>query len=327
MSNGNFPEENIYEGHRREIAIKLACQSGNEKCLADTTKMNQRAIDGFTNIPGGFEYLVMCHGLRGTGKHSDFVAIWRRMQATSSSDTTTRNRMIDALGCSDDFESLHDFLETILGDGQNVNYSAAERRRVFSAVLSNSRSGLPPLIEFLEKYETDVIRRLSFGTLEALLSEISREIKHQSQKDIFVKYLDTLDHLEATPKTNVMKIIDDNFARQNEARYKAMMEQILVVLGDRSVEVTTVEPTERTTETSTTTRMTSSSTSTSTVTPSTSTVTQSTSTATQSSSSSTVSTSTRSTDENTSTTTQGAAHLRVCGILSIVFLLALAYLR
>lgn len=298
------PLENVYDGFNLEISIKLACRAGNRDCLKNSAEMNKLWIEGNLNIPGGFENIITCNGMRGVDKREEFFKVWNMMQ--ESTDSITRNMLINALSCSDDPVSIFDLLETTLGDGQNVNYSQNERRLVLNSVLMNGAAGFSPFIEFIKKYELDVIRRLGYGNLENLLTVIGKEVKHASQRLIFDNYLDSLDHLDFVAKSNVINIVNENFRIQEQSKYTTMMNEIMRILQERNIEPTNEPSTEDTTTSSTLTSSSSSSSITSSSTIISSTI-ETTSTA----------------PTTSSTTTQGASNLKYSLPLAILSLIAI----
>lgn len=310
---GGFqPHDNVYDGFNHEISIKLACRSGNGNCLKDSAEMNKMWIEGSLTIPGGFENIITCNGMRGVDKREEFYKIWNMMQ--ESTDSVTRTMLINALSCSDDTVSIFDLLETTLGDGQNVNYSQNERRLILSSVLMNSATGFPSIIEFIEKSELDVIRRLGYGSLENLLTVIGNEVKHASQRMIFDKYLDSLDHIDSVAKSNVINVVEQNFRIQEQSKYTSMMNEIMRILEERNIEPTNEPSTEDTTTSSTSTLSSSSSTSSS----------SSPTTSSSTTISSTIET-TSTVPTTSSTTTQGASNLKYSLPLAILSLIAILY--
>lgn len=310
-TNGMIPVESVYDRYNREIAMKFACNGGNIKCLADTFNLDKQWIANPSSIPRGLENVFMCNGLRGIGKQTEFIQLFRTMQ--DSRDSTMRNLLINALSCSNDENALFNLMEASLGDGQNVNFNQAERRLIFTSVLTRSRSGLPAAIRYMDEYELDIILRLGYGNLEGLLSVVAKEVKIESQRDIFGIYLNSLDHLEASNKTNIVKIVNDNFLLQQQVKYNVMMTGILRILDENAVVIPTEEPT---LEPSSTTQQ-------STV-PDSTTQASTTTGATQSSSSSTQSSTTQQSTNPTSTpgpadesTTQGASTIHFNFILAL----------
>lgn len=149
--NGAIPNEPIVNRFAREAAIRWACQSGNEDCLYDTYALVHLVGHHDGVVPKGLEELIYCNGLRGNESQSEWVWMWQKMQA--STDKQERSLIIRSLGCSDDFESLADFLASSFTSNSDV-YLSKERLEVFKSVLKSS-VGVRAAVNFLEKYEND----------------------------------------------------------------------------------------------------------------------------------------------------------------------------
>jgi hypothetical protein len=194
----------------------------------------------------GMERLVLCQGLRGDGKQGEWVELWKMMQ--NSTDATFRSNAINALSCSDNQVSLKSFLESMLGDGNSVNYSRTERLLIFSAILSNSRSGMQPILNFIENFDLDINRRLGSQTVADFLTSIAREIKNDAHKTLFTDIIKG-SGVNGTFEQSLMEIIDGNFDKQKSAENVLIMNEIGKFL--LTVEETTVTPTDQPTTTST----------------------------------------------------------------------------
>lgn len=260
-ANGVIPVEEVYARYSRELALKLACNSGNQQCLQDTFAQNRRVGVQDIPVPKGIEAVIFCSGFRGMNKQEEWVATWLKMQNTT--DATYKTQLINGLGCSDDPVVLKDYLESMLGAGNSVSYNQAQRRSLFSAVL-NSHSGLEVIIKFMEDFELEIRSSLGYS-LEEILSIIARTVKTRTQQLAFMDYFFTLTHLETEAFRRVSTIVGNNFLAQQEpqnAEFMLIIQRILAGLNQEdTTENTPPTPTENTpptpTETSPTTTPTS----------------------------------------------------------------------
>lgn len=152
--NNEVPNELIVDRFAREIAIKLACESGNEECLYDTFAQVHLIGHHDRSAPKGLEEVIYCKGLKGNERRDEWIYMWQKMQA--SNELEERNIIIKSLGCSDDYNLLRDFLQTSIATNSDNNYVRSERFQIFNSVLKSS-VGVSVAIEFLQKHESDGI--------------------------------------------------------------------------------------------------------------------------------------------------------------------------
>lgn len=246
---GYIQFEELFERYSRELALKLACNAGNERCLSDTFNANRRFIEDGYSIPKGLENVVLCSGFRGTGKQTQWNELYRTVQ--SITDATLRTQILNGLGCTDDVDSLKTYLESTVAVGNS--YTQAERRTVLSAVL-NSKSGLSSVISFITDFEVDIPQLFGYASLEDVLNVPARTIKTRSQETLFVNFVNSLTNLDGANSTRITSIIDSNFRVQQETRYSNSIEFIRQYLYEQTtVEQTTqtdppTQPTEPTAE-------------------------------------------------------------------------------
>lgn len=242
--NSIIPDEEIYERFSRELALKLACNSGNEQCLADTFFLMKNFAETDQKVPKGLEDVVFCSGLRGLNKQEVWVTLWKEMQTTS--DNTLKDQLIAGLGCTDDRVELKDYLESTLGSSNSVNYTQANRHSVLNAAL-NSHSGLEVVTNFMKSFESNIIRSFGFQSLEAMITVPARTVKNEEQQTLFMDYVVSLTHLDDEAFRRVASITFDNLDRQQEFPYSYQMEIIRRMLrsGDTTTLGTTGVPTSR----------------------------------------------------------------------------------
>ena len=206
--------------------------------MYDTYVQNRLFADPDRSIPRGLENVIFCSGFRGTNKQDEWVAAWRKMQNTS--DTTFKTQLINGLGCSDDPIILKDYLESILGAGNSVNYNQAQRRSVFTSVL-NSHSGLTSVINFLKDFELEISSSLGYD-LENLLTIVARTIKTRTQQIEFSDYLLTLTHLESEAYRRVLNLAGGNLLTQQQGQNAEFLSIIQRILGGWTEETTPTTP-------------------------------------------------------------------------------------
>lgn len=148
--NNQIPNEPLVDRFTRELAIRWACQSGNEDCLKDSLEQVRLIVNQTQNIPKGLEEVIYCSGLKGVGKKDVWVGLWRKMQ--NSSDPEERSLIVTALGCSEDEELLKSYLEASLGSNSDTNFRTDERLLIFSSITPSS-IGVKTVLEFLTLYE------------------------------------------------------------------------------------------------------------------------------------------------------------------------------
>lgn len=236
-ADGYIPFEELYERYGRELALKLACNAGNEKCLADTFNVNSRFIENGYVVPKGLEGVVLCSGFRGTGKQQQWTTLYNGL-LQSTTDTTLKTQILNALGCTEDADSLQTYLQSTVASSNT--YTSAERQTIFNAVL-NSRSGLSAVTNFITASESDILQLFGYATLEDVLNVPARTIKTRSQETEFYRFLNTLNNLGATNSTRVRAIIDNNFQVQMQAQNADSIEFIRQYLYEQTstVELTT----------------------------------------------------------------------------------------
>lgn len=148
--NNQIPNEPLVDRFTRELAIRWACQSGNEDCLMDSLEQVRLVVNQTQNIPKGLEEVIYCSGLKGVGKKDEWIGLWRRMQ--NSSDLEERSLIIKALGCTEDDELLKSYLEASLGANSDTNFRSGERLLIFNSITPSS-VGVKTIVEFLTLYE------------------------------------------------------------------------------------------------------------------------------------------------------------------------------
>ena len=141
-----FADETLIDKHARETAINLACKMGHSGCLYNAFVALHLETHQKIEIPASLQTVLYCHGLRNTQTQTEFVYLYKKLQA--STDHAERNRLIDGLTCSEDPKTLKELLETTIGNTE-VNYRSEERTRIINRVYSRSTIGKTAVIEFV----------------------------------------------------------------------------------------------------------------------------------------------------------------------------------
>jgi len=219
------------------LAIKLACKAQSPKCLNDAYNQLSRYINGEGSITKGFEEIVICNAIRGSGKQTEWYNLFRKMQA--SEDSTFRTQIINGLGCSDDSDLIKEYLETTLGTNANTVYSQTERQAVFKSVLS-SDLGLQAALSFLVQNELDILRRLGYNDIESLVTEIAREVRTTTEQDLLLDNLVSLS-LSDEALLRVKNVIETALAPQQTSKYAIILELIETFVDSFDSETTVIE--------------------------------------------------------------------------------------
>ena len=152
-----IPDEQMMDRFAREHAINWACRGGSAKCLADTFEEVRLVVEEAGEVSEGLQSMIYCNGLKGVGKQPEWVGMWHKMR--NSVDAAERLRIIDALGCTSDPVLLEDYLDTLLGGTNELNYSQAERVRALQSVYLNSPIGVSATIRFMVDFAPEFSSR------------------------------------------------------------------------------------------------------------------------------------------------------------------------
>ncbi len=204
----------MYERYGREIATRIACNAGNEECLADTVRVLRRFLQSPDDqqIPKGLESVILCNSFK-TANDDEWTQMWNILQSTT--DTTFRSQIITGLGCSRSPALLKSYLESTVGT--EVTYTQAERRTVFSYAL-NSTVGLPAVINFIRDFTPTILSSYSY-TLEELVSVPARTVKTRDQQTLYTNFLATIIDPNEPVFGRVNTLIANNFLTQQQSFY------------------------------------------------------------------------------------------------------------
>lgn len=229
-TNGVVPVEDVVDRYGRNYAISFACNAGNQHCLDDAYALVKNYAHNDKKVPNGLE-LLYCHGLRGDGKVPEFVSIWDKMSLMPSS-ASLKATLINALGCTDNPELQWAYLDTTLGsNGNNVNYTQNERRNVFGAVVANSYTSLPVVLDFIAQKENEVLSSQG-RTLQQVLTVVAQSIKNAEDQILFQSFLLTRNNLDAAGFKAISVIVGNNMEAQKQVRYATSMKQMERVIHE-----------------------------------------------------------------------------------------------
>lgn len=211
------PFDDLPERYGRNYAISFACTSGNQQCLDDAHTLVKVYANTDRKIPNGLE-LYYCHGFRGDGKVPEFVSVWNKMSLMPNTNSM-KATLISALGCTDNPTLQWSYLDTTLGSGpNNVNYTLQQRRDVFGAVVANSLTSLPVVIDFISQKEAEILSSQG-RTLEQLLTVVANSIKNVDDQILFQSFMLTRTSLSSDAFLRLFTIMGNNLAAQNQPRY------------------------------------------------------------------------------------------------------------
>lgn len=140
--------ETLGEKRAREVAIEWACRTGVESCLKEaTTRLENVVYNRQQQIEPNLQGVLECAAMRKVSTEF-FLQAWTLMQTLDAG--AEKNRLISALGCSQDSEQQQIYLNsTISATPPPPVWTASERNAALRSVYENERNGLLNAIEFL----------------------------------------------------------------------------------------------------------------------------------------------------------------------------------
>lgn len=183
--------------------------------MYDTLALVRSYVEKDQAIPNGLE-LILCLGMRGTGKQDVFEGLWRKSMITS--DTSLKTRILGNLGCTDDEEALYDLLESTLGSGSsNVNYTLSTRQAVFKGSLQ-SKVVVPVFIKFMKKNTAFAISYFRY-TLAQLFTMVAETVKTREDQFLLIDYMATVENLSGGDFKTISAIMSNSLNKQRESQY------------------------------------------------------------------------------------------------------------
>ncbi|KFB41554.1 AGAP004809-PA-like protein [Anopheles sinensis] len=245
--------ETLLHKYLKQTISTWACTIGYTDCLTRTgALLRGEALNTGPAVPADIATVTYCYGMRNADE-AVYQYIYGKLMA--SKNLAERTALIDSMGCSYNKEHLHAFLLTALGNGNEINYSTEERRRVVQAVYSGSRVGVDALIEFLMEgtYINDFVSTLGTSTLNSALSAIASRSNNVDELNKLNALITALgDRVTPQTATNLRNSVQTNIAWTEG--YEGLMLTSFVTEYLVELETTTTEaPTTTTTAATTTT--------------------------------------------------------------------------
>lgn len=225
--------ENINGEHRmdrfvRTIAINLACEAGLPLCLTQVAAIFERVISG-NEIPPDMQPPIFCQGIRqGNATHFNFI----HNRFRNSNNQAERTLLHFALGCSQDFDSLTNFLRTAFTDELRL----VEKFRVLSVLQNHGELGLRVLISLIRNNHDDIIN-VSAGQVNTLLSIVATRVSSEelfNEFDLLLRELQDLNRLTeaAVISFRASARVNLNWQETNLTEIRQWLE---INVGDESV--------------------------------------------------------------------------------------------
>ena len=129
----------------RNLAINWACSMGHERCLLATSAVIGGIVESQGKIEPDLESVTYCNGLRAASQPL-FQAVWT--MALDPVNSASKAFMMNSLGCSYNPDLIRTYLASSINP--NIEYNAADRAQVFSAIYTNGgSSGYELVLDFV----------------------------------------------------------------------------------------------------------------------------------------------------------------------------------
>ncbi|XP_070509992.1 putative aminopeptidase-2 [Chironomus tepperi] len=252
----SIPQETMPERYGRQIAILIACRSGNEDCIRDVIKIGSKDARGEQRIPPGLEEEILCNYFRHTEDRDEFINVFNRMNKLYEPSTSRyKSRLIRALACTKNYEYLYAYLETSLGMHENnVNYTRSEKRSIFNEVAANP-IGMGAIFELIENYQGQELPSSYGWSWSTIFKNIASSVYTDQQRYIFLEHMGNVNYTGMLRQDIDAGInaADENINNQGKAAFSNQMDLIVELLNREFLEETTTVSTTTTTEPTTTT--------------------------------------------------------------------------
>lgn len=203
------PSDDHVTRMHRSLAMKWACRTGSEECLADTLAVMKTVINDGVVVHPDLKTAIYCHGMR-----SADAALMDKFigQAAEAVDSATRNAILNGAGCNENEAVL---VAAITKMATNAAFVDAERRTFLNAVLANSATGYHTVLHLVTGEGADVVKAL-YGTQYAtLLNNLAGYASNAHFKEDLEKVLTKYDDISAANKATIRARIDANLAFVN----------------------------------------------------------------------------------------------------------------
>ncbi|XP_037049932.1 aminopeptidase N-like [Bradysia coprophila] len=188
----------------RILATNWACRLGSINCIEKT---NAELRQNWDNIHSNMRPTIYCNGLRANGDN-DFSSLMIILYDTV--DSTERNNILAALGCSSNEAQLKVYIQTSLGN----NYlSAAENYQVFTAVMENGELGLNVALDFLDNYLAEAVVAYGNTNMNNAIIATANKIVGSDREQRFIPILQRAlpsGQISVQSYNESLKIVEDN---------------------------------------------------------------------------------------------------------------------
>ncbi|XP_053945402.1 aminopeptidase N-like [Anastrepha ludens] len=209
----------------RNIVIELACLSGIESCLTETSNKLKEIVNNGITIEPRLRWNIYCYGLRQSGD-TEFDFVYN--QILQSRDQAFRDSLTSTLGCSQTRSQLQKIVSSSIN--MSVEWRSQDRTTLLGAVYSSSSVGLLVCIEFLnenwEAYSNLNPDSSGMNPLYQTMVGMSTNIYSKEQETNYLVLLDKVkgsdklpNDLETVAKAN----IQSNFNWLNKNRDPIML--------------------------------------------------------------------------------------------------------
>jgi len=239
------------ERYGRQLANRIACNSGNEDCIRDAIKFGSKDVKDEQRIPPGLEEEILCNYFRHTEDQDEFINVFNRMNRLyQPSESRYKSRLINALTCTKNPEYLYEFLETSLGmHNNNVNYTRSEKRAIFNGVVVNP-NGMDAIFELIENYQGNELTSSYGWSWSTIFKNIADSVYTDIDLFRFLEHMSFIDHTRYNGMLrqdigDANKVADQNLNDQKLPSNSRQMDIILELLEREFLEITTIteEPT------------------------------------------------------------------------------------
>lgn len=199
----------------RVIALNWACISGVESCLKDTLAVMETVVAEGTVLDPDLRDAIYCHGMRSAGAElfNTFLG-----QAKTAADSTTRSRILTALGCNENEEIQNAALVEIIANAGTA-FTPAEQRTFINSMLTNSATGYHTVLHVASSESTsDSIKTIYSTSYASLLTSLANFATTAHFKEDIEVLLNKYSDISASTRTTVANRIADNlaFVAENE---------------------------------------------------------------------------------------------------------------
>lgn len=199
------PDDHLTRLHRN-LAIKWACRTGSEECLKDTLAVMKTVVNDGVVVEPDLKATTFCHGMRSADAElfEKFLG-----QAAAAADATTRNAILNALGCNENEAVLESAIAKMI-DGNS--FTAAEKRLFINSAFANSATGYHTVVHYAAGDESDKVKTLYGSLYASFLNNLAGYATTQHYKEDLVALMNKYDDISAANKATINNRIEANLA-------------------------------------------------------------------------------------------------------------------